>query len=378
MNYDVAIIGSGPAGSSAAYHLARSGARVLIIEKSSQPRYKTCGGGLVGRGVRHVFAAMDGVVQRECKRVDLHLNGSGLHFSSSRPSPIIIMTMRKEFDFLLMTAAKGAGASVVTNCEVTTISPGSIAFRLETTAGVYSANFIVAADGAGSQTARKCGWDTMQSFMPALEYEVFVDDVMLQRYSSSARFDVDLVPHGYGWVFPKAKHLSVGVLTTRKHSVNLNDSISGYLHFLDLDKGFQTEKHGFMIPLRPTKTALARNRVMLVGDAAGLVDPVTGEGISFAIRSGELAAEALIESGFAEPHAADMYCRKLSAEILPEIRYGTLVSRLFYDFPRLRNRIFRNTGGELTEAITDVMMGEKTYRKMFHRPMNYFKLLMPH
>jgi geranylgeranyl reductase family protein len=377
MLYDAAIIGSGPAGSTAAYHLARAGASVLMIEKGSQPRYKTCGGGLVGRGVEQLVVPLNGAVQRACTRVDLHLNATGMQFSTERSVPVITMTMRHDLDFLLFSAAKDIGAHCKTNCEVRTIRQEEAGVRLETTEGEMRAKFLIAADGAGSSTARKCGWTAPHHCTPALEYEVTVDGRTFERFSHSARFDADLVPRGYGWVFPKAKHLSIGVLTTRRHAVNLNESIARYLRFLDIDENCRMEKHGFMIPHRPRKDPLARKRVFLVGDAAGVVDPVAGEGISFAMWSGRLAAESLIESGFAEPQAAGSFVKKMDGEILTEIRYGAVIARLFYDWPRLRNRVFRNTGQGLAEAIADVMMGKKTYRQMFHKLKNYVKLVLP-
>ena len=197
----------------------------------------------------------------------------------------------------------------------------------------------------------------------------------LARFEGCPRFDIGIVPHGYSWVFPKRNHLSVGVITMRKHTVNLHDAMKKYLAYLDLRADGEIEKHGFMIPTKPRTDGFARNRTLLVGDAAGFADPVTAEGISFAVRSGQIAANVLIDSGFDEGRVAARYHEALDESLLSEMRYGELLAAVFYDWPNVRNWLFRRHGQPLMELITDVMMGETTYREIFHTYRNYFKLL---
>ena len=114
--YDVAVVGSGPAGSAAALALAAGGARVTVIEKAALPRYKTCGGGVVRRAVKLLPVDIRRAVERECPRAEVHFPGTGLHFSTRRSESMISMTMRETFDFLLLTAAQAAGADVEARC----------------------------------------------------------------------------------------------------------------------------------------------------------------------------------------------------------------------------------------------------------------------
>src|SRR4029077_4203440 len=121
------------------------------------------------------------------------------------------------------------------------------------------------------------------------------DDATLERFARVPRFDVGTVPYGYAWVFPKTAHLSVGVLTTHRGAINLHGQLEEYLRVIGLAPQ-SMERHGFVIPVRPRAGPLARARMLLVGDAAGLADPGTAEGISLAARSGRLAADAIIAS----------------------------------------------------------------------------------
>ena len=115
--------------------------------------------------------------------------------------------------------------------------------------------------------------------------------------------------------------------------------------------------------------------MLLTGDAAGFADPLTGEGISFAIRSGQLAAQALLDGAFDEGGVRQAYQGALAKSILPELRWGRVLASVLYDYPRLRAWFLRRQGQRLSEVITDVLMGERTYRSIFRNPWSYLKLL---
>jgi len=223
-----------------------------------------------------------------------------------------------------------------------------------------TAAFVIAADGATGELARLAGWGDGRHLIPALEYEVHVDDATLDRFARVPRFDVGVVPCGYAWVFPKTAHLSVGVLTTRRGAINLHRWLEQYLRVIGIAPR-SMERHGFVIPVRPRAGPLARQRMLLVGDAAGLADPVTAEGISLAARSGELAAEAIVASQLDPPRARAAY-RAALRPILAELRVARMLARLLYEHPRARCWMFRRVGQRLVEAITDVFMGARTYR----------------
>ncbi|NOU10905.1 MAG: geranylgeranyl reductase family protein [Nitrospira sp.] len=378
ITYDVIVVGSGPAGACAAWGLAKAGVAVAVIEKAAQPRYKTCGGGIVGRAMQALPLDVRHVIEQECHTAQLGFLRAGLSFTTHRPTPIISMTMRDQFDYALLSAGQAAGAVVHQQCAVESVSLHGDFVTVATNRGTMKTKFVIAADGALSTVARTMGMADGRVLIPALEYEVTVPPDQLDRFQNTARFDFDLLPHGYAWTFPKRQHLSIGVLSTRQRGSDLKSSIARYLDVLGCGSVTRVERHGFVIPIRPRRGPFVDKRTLLVGDAAGFADPVTGEGISFAIRSGLMAAQSLIDGRFEEASVRSEYTRSLAETILPELRAGRWLARLLYDFPRIRSWAFSRQGQRLCEAVTDVMAGKRTYLDLVFTPRALLKRLTPH
>src|SRR5213083_1246909 len=264
MMFDVAVVGAGPAGATAALTLARRGLSVALLERDALPRYKTCGGGLVGRALALLPPGVEQVLERRCGQADLHLLDVNQRYRATRD----------RLDHALASAAAGAGAALRAPCAVTGVTLEPRHVRLDTNTGPVTAAFVIAADGATGEVARLAGWGDGRHLIPALEYEARVDDATLDRFARVPRFDVGTVPYGYAWVFPKTAHLSVGVLTPHRGAINLHGQLEEYLRVIGLAPQ-SMERHGFVIPVRPRAGPLARERMLLVGDAAGFADPVT-------------------------------------------------------------------------------------------------------
>ncbi|MGQ0554432.1 MAG: geranylgeranyl reductase family protein [Nitrospiraceae bacterium] len=376
--YDVIVVGSGPAGACAAWGLAKAGVAVAVIEKAALPRYKTCGGGIVGRAMQALPLDVRHVVEQDCHTAQLNFLPAGLSFTTHRPTPIVSMTMRDQFDFALLSAGQAAGAALHHQCAVERVSFHGDFVTVATNRGTMKTKFVIAADGAFSTVARTVGLADGRALIPALEYEVTVPPDQLDRFQNTARFDFDLLPHGYAWAFPKRQHFSIGVLSTRQRGTDLKRALARYLDLLGCGSVTQVERHGFVIPIRPRQGPFVDKRILLVGDAAGFADPVTGEGISFAIRSGLMAAQSLIDGRFEEESVRSEYTRSLTETILPELRAGRWLARLLYDCPRIRSWAFSRQGQRLCEVVTDVMTGKRTYRDLTFTPRTLLKLLTPY
>jgi geranylgeranyl reductase family protein len=373
--FDVAVIGTGPAGGAAALALARKGLHVVLLEKAKLPRYKTCGGGILHRAYQLLPPGIEKVAERSFNSVALNFLGTDLNFVTTRTQPMVHLVMRAEMDQQLAHAARAAGAQLMESCPVKKVTGQKDFVELATPQGVLRAKFTVTADGVYSPTAKALGWPDLPKLAPALEYEIHVPDETFARFNQMPRFDFNGIAAGYAWVFPKREHLSVGILSTRRTCPDLPAQLMKYLKQIGITRIEKMEKHGYLLPLAPRREPLMRGRVLLVGDAAGLVDPVTAEGISHALMSGQFAATAIVEGDLNPPRVAEIYQYLLEKNILSELRAARIFARLLYDFPRVRAWAFRQRGQALSDFVGGIVMGERRYADALNKPANYLKML---
>ena len=371
---DVAIVGAGPAGTAAALALGGHGLRVGIIEKAVPPRHKTCGGGVLRRAAALLPIDLRAAVERECHAAELVHHAPALRFICARDRPIISMVMRDRFDHLLTKAAQGGGAQLFAGIAVLDVSASAEYVQVTTNAGEIRARFVIAADGANSLVARRTGRAELRDVVPALECEVTLPPAVMEPLMRTARFDLGLVPAGYAWVFPKRDHLSIGVLTTRRGAADLPAYYRRYLDVLGIGTPLHEERHGYIIPCRPRAGLFGAHRVLFVGDAAGLADPVTAEGITAGILSGQFAARAILEGDFAEQGVKRAYRAALGQTLLPELRTARWLARGLYRCSRLRAGLLSRHGGRLSELVTQIVTGETSYTAALRRPGNYLRL----
>jgi len=371
--YDVAVVGAGPAGSTAALHLARGGKRVALIEKQRLPRYKTCGGGLVGRAFRWLPDDLELPVEHECFAAEANFLESGMSFRVRRERPIVSMTMRATLDRALADAAVAAGAELFSPCELRDLRQDERGVDLETDRGRIRARFLIGADGVLSAVARKAGFAHAPATVPALEAEIGVPPEVHARFAGVARFDFEAVESGYGWVFPKREHLSCGILTMRRGAGGLHRALERYLARVGVGPALSEERHGFVIPVRPRRGGCVRGRVLLAGDAAGFADALTGEGISIAMQSGNLAALSILHG---PPDRAGVgYAAAIRRELCAELRIARGLARVTYGRRAIARSVFRARGPVLAEGVADVFLGTRTYRSLVLKPSSYLALL---
>ena len=318
--WDVAVIGAGPAGLAAASAAAAAGARTIVLERAEHPRYKTCGGGLIGASRAAAGGLIDVPARDEIRRVTVTLRG-GQEFNREHGAPLLAMVVRDEFDAALLKRAEENGAQVRQRAQVRAIdqSDGYATVRLADGSEVTAAA-VIGADGSSGVTARHVGAEFSQVDL-GLELEIAVPDAVARQWAGRVLLDWGKIPASYGWVFPKGDRLTVGVIAARGQGKATKAYLREFTGRLGLS-GYETvQDSGHLTRCRSDRSPLRRGRVIVTGDAAGLLDPWTREGISFALRSGALAGE------YAAKEDLDGYVTAVGAALVPDMRAGrTLLS----------------------------------------------------
>lgn len=359
-DFDLIVIGAGPAGAAAALTAAQNGLRVALTDRHSFPRNKLCGGGVTGRARSEALELLG----RELPASLLEPHGRFVFYADGAPLgeiegvPPIWMTTRVGFDAHLVEAALGAGAADHTGrplAEVQT-DPAAILFR---DGSRLSAPLILGADGANSVVARAL-YGT--PFDPsrigfALEVEAPPPDA---PEDAAVRIDFGAADWGYGWSFPKSGSTTVGVGGLHARNPAMKDAMRAYMDLLDVDPA-RVKVQGAFLPFGAVRRVPGRGAVMLAGDAAGLVDPVTGEGIAYALASGRMAGEAAARAlAEGRPEAALAYYGRAlrplrrslgQARLLQHVIHGTALREGFLSAfrrsGRLRYDYMRMLGGEM-------------------------------
>jgi geranylgeranyl reductase family protein len=360
--HDVAVVGAGPAGSMAATMLAQGGMSVVLLEKQTMPRHKVCGGGIVHRARTMLAEDMAPVVRSECHNAMLAANG--MAFRTFRTQPIVSMVMRSEFDQWLCEQACAAGVHLRQDFTVEQADFNKHDICLKSATYDVRARVVIAADGAGSMMARLAGWPAHDWLAAAVECELDVSAADYRYFEDTARFDFDLPIRGYGWVFPKGDHLGIGlgVFGARGRGIRLKQALADYLAMLGLKAPANISMHGYVIPLRPRRGGFVRRRVFLLGDAAGLADPLSAEGISAALGSAGMVADALIRGQLDVSRSRLYYEHDLADGLLPELAAARRLARFFYASRAARGWLLQREGDRICEKVTDIFMGETRYQ----------------
>ncbi len=359
--WDAVVIGAGPAGATAARRLSDAGASTLLLERQSLPRYKACGGGVPARTVQ-LLGGLDLSSVSEGRVDTIDISRFGRHqFRKTSKKPLAWMVMRDRFDQFLTDMALAAGAMIEDAAPVQSVVAGSGLYELETERGRVRARHILAADGATGPTARWLGIAAAPTRSAAYEVEVAAPTAALEHWRRAANVDVGYRPWGYGWVFPKDGKLSVGVVAAPKHGRSIRKQTDRYLSRLGLADARLINVQGHPIRYRRSNDEpVARDRALLLGDAAGLADEFTAEGIAYAVHSANLATDALLRSD--DPAAA--YRDAVNTWIQPELDAARTISRLYYwcvtSWPWLALKTSKHIN-YLWSAFFRVMRGDSTY-----------------
>ena len=359
--WDVGVVGGGPSGSTAARLLAEVGLSVLLLEAEPFPRVKPCGGALTDRALRLLPAGYEPYLTLHPRSWTFTVRGVD-PVTVTRPHPYCHTVVRRDFDQFLFEAAQRAGVDARDGEAVTgmDLSDGTGPITLVSRRGRYPVRYVVGADGAKGVTARLLGIPRPRQGA-GLEVEEPAPEEVWGRYRDRCEVDVTDAPWGYCWVIPKAGRLNVGVGSFRARGFPWRERLQRYLGDVGMEPSGRILAHP--LPYRWTPTRLARGRALVVGDAAGLMDPFSAEGIHAALLSATRAALA-VRAAAERGSGLEAYDQELAREEWPEHRLAGLTARLFYTMPRAWGRVFIQDA-HLLNLYLDVIEGRATYRRLY-------------
>lgn len=358
-HYDVVVAGAGPAGNAAAYELAKAGAKVALIEKHPLPRRKTCGGGMPVLKQRLALEegrslVPEAFVEREVVAMRHTFNFADPYLASMNPnegdSPLALwMVQRSVFDNALSQRAAQAGAELRDGLALRSLvvegKKGAQIFA-EGKNGSWqaTADYVIGADGANGMVAKSVGLRKRRALAIAIEAEIphRWGDGSPELRPDVLHLEYGAVERGYAWVFPKGDHINVGAGVFRPRAADgrgdasirplLHKTILDYLAMLEVPhKESDLVFYAHPLPIWSGMDAVQTkdNRVLLVGDAASLVNPFFGDGILHALKSGRIAAERLIAND------AKGYTREFRREFCANFDAASVFAQFFYQFPAL-------------------------------------------
>jgi flavin-dependent dehydrogenase len=408
----ILVVGAGPAGATAARTLAAAGLPVRLLDRSSFPRNKPCGGGISTRVLTR-FPYLESALRRITTHTvaRLHLEGPDGHSTIiESDGPAALMIRRVEYDALLVSLAVEAGATLVPGVDVVQARQDSERVELVARDGRrFEGAIVVAADGVNSVIARRLGlnpgWpassvaiDMMEETPRAALRDVDPSTLWVaygydartsqgSRLNAHSRESSDLrpatsskrAPEGYAYIFPKRDHVNIGIGYLLSHFRQAIDAAP-----YELQRGFVSRLRDrgvvvgdsvkqnftpFLIPVGGPLRETGRGRVLLAGDAGGFVNGFTAEGIYYGMVSGELAARAILETGPGVTNLVRRYRRACDYEIGAELRDSVRIQRYLFADRRRISQVISGANRERasTRLILDFAMGRRTYRDMRRR-----------
>lgn len=362
---DVIIAGAGPAGSTAACVLARQGFSVLVVDKAAFPRPKLCGGLVTWKSVRlleHLYGLRPADLI-DAGVVDTVTDGFALHYRSrcltqGRFAYPFHLLDRSAFDAFLLDQARAAGVAVRNQCSVHSCDPAG---TLHTSHGPMRARFILGADGVNSVVRHGCGVDRRRWKKDlAAAIEIAVPWADSPRRTDRPELFAGVLTAGYGWFFPNRNRAVLGICGLPGHTRNFRQAFLDFLGALGVtDPADFVRRHPLHGHPLPYGNALDRpwaGNTLLVGDAAGLADPLLGEGIFYALLSGWYAAEAIAQALRGGPHPGPVYAGRLARFVGPEMRGAGRLRWLLFGLekcvsPDALGGYFRLRTGALAEMV---------------------------
>jgi geranylgeranyl reductase family protein len=363
--YDCIIVGAGPAGGTAAYHLAKRGRSVLVLEKASLPRYKPCGGGVSPQVAEWFDFDFSPAISIKVNAIRYTWKMGDPVEAKLKDSEPIWMVRRDVFDHFLVQQAQKQGAELRDNTEVTGIEFKSDHWQVSTANGSVTGRYVIAADGAKGSMAKWLGFkDRKRRFAGALEAEAAAN----VKDPESAHFEFGMVKNGYIWNFPKADGYSIGVGTFRGgEQQDFKAILTEYATLFGIDLR-TTQQYGHPLCLWDGNQKLHTQNALLAGEAACVVDPFTAEGIRPSIFTGVKAAEAIDGAIAGDKNALDRYTQVISDEWGTDMVWAQRLAGIFYRAPGIGYRVGVKRPSA-TERMVKILCGEMRYADVANRAM---------
>jgi geranylgeranyl reductase family protein len=360
-HWDVAVVGGGPAGLSAAHAAASAGARTIVLERAEHPRYKTCGGGLIGSSLAVAGPRIRVPARDRIDAITFTRDGRRAFTRRSGARPLLTMVRRDDFDHAWYRAALEAGATVRQNTQVRGIAQDDRTATVTLVDGTeIVAGVVIGADGSAAISSRQVGVTFDQQDL-GLEVELAATDADRARWRGRVLLDWGPFPGSYGWVFPKDDELTVGVIMAKGHGAATKEYLRDFVARLGLADRPVLRDSGHLTRCRATDSPLRRGRILVVGDAAGLLEPWTREGISFALRSGTWAGEVA-----AKGTDLAAYDERVKADLVPEMVAGRRLLQVFAKRPGLVHTAMATPLG--WRAFQTFCRGELSLADVVRRP----------
>ena len=405
-NFDVIISGAGPSGSLLGYLLSKKNISSLILEKEVFPRYKVCAGGIQWKALQFLPYNINEIIEKKIYGIYFARRLKDI-FYKKYSEPLIYTFERAKLDDFMAKKALESGCSINFSEKIKNFEISENEVKVWTQKDIYFSKILVGADGASSIIYKKLNKDTKLQKIVGYETEIPLNHESSYPLSDeSVVLDFGGVKKGYVWIFPKNSNLSIGGGGPVRDALNIKKYLEWFLqnYHGKLDKNFNTpgrhslfnsksskiEKKenrfikqvqtdgteaGFQnlnklnahfIPVRSDKTFLCDYRVLSVGDAAGLGDAFTGEGIHNALLSSIIASDSISSAFSGFNFNFSDYREKINSDIYANIKNSMLISKIFFSSPYFYYKLIKSNDN-LFNSCAKILRGEKKYSDVLNK-----------